>query len=53
LYFQGSKDGQRIKELVSKGSLVPMEMTVRLLKDAIVAKPSSGYLIDGFPRAVD
>jgi len=30
-----------------------MEMTVRLLKDAIIAKPSSGYLIDGFPRAVN
>jgi len=30
-----------------------MEMTVKLLRDAIIANPSSGYLIDGFPRAVD
>jgi hypothetical protein len=30
-----------------------MDLTVRLLKNAILAKPSSGYLIDGFPRDID
>ena len=33
--------------------LVPYELTVQLLTNALIANPSKNYLIDGFPRAVD
>lgn len=38
---------------MKEGKLVPMEVTIRLLKDAMIASGSSVFLIDGFPRAWD
>jgi len=49
----GTKEGDRIKKNVSEGGLVPFELTVQILMNAMVANPSKNYLIDGFPRAVD
>jgi UMP-CMP kinase len=47
----GSKLGEMIEGLISQGKIVPSDVTVRLLKEAMEKSPGSGkFLIDGFPR---
>lgn len=57
---EGSKYGDLIKEYIREGLIVPMEVTVKLLEDAIRLeveqrhdKGQSRFLIDGFPRKMD
>ena len=42
-----------LEAIMKEGKLVPMEVTIKLLKDAMIASGSSVFLIDGFPRAWD
>jgi len=54
----GSEFGQLIKDYIKDGKIVPMEVTVQLLENAItdVVKGAEGkgkFLIDGFPRKMD
>jgi UMP-CMP kinase len=54
----GSQFGELIKECIKNGDIVPMEVTVQLLENAmtetISRSPSSKkFLIDGFPRKMD
>ncbi|KAM0332508.1 hypothetical protein ACHAQA_002791 [Verticillium albo-atrum] len=57
----GSQFGQLIKDYIKDGLIVPMEVTVQLLENAmqagIDAAPASTkehrFLIDGFPRKMD
>jgi UMP-CMP kinase len=56
----GSEYGQLIKDYIKNGEIVPMEVTVKLLENAMRAeldKKESGargrFLIDGFPRKMD
>ncbi|KAG4028464.1 hypothetical protein MFRU_021g00540 [Monilinia fructicola] len=55
----GSEFGDLIKDYIKNGLIVPMEVTVQLLENAmrdVVAKSPSGtgkFLIDGFPRKLD
>jgi UMP-CMP kinase len=55
----GSEFGDLIKDYIKDGKIVPMEVTVQLLENAIqdVVKDSEGgkgkFLIDGFPRKMD
>eukprot|EP00744_Colponema_vietnamica_P012433 GILI01017450.1.p1 GENE.GILI01017450.1~~GILI01017450.1.p1 ORF type:complete len:200 (-),score=53.23 GILI01017450.1:58-657(-) len=50
-----SELGKRINGIISQGNIVPSEITVELLKQAIDrADPvTKGFLIDGFPRKFD
>lgn len=48
-----TKEGEKIVKIVQAGGLVPFELTVQILINALIATPSQNYLIDGFPRAVD
>ena len=57
---QGSTYGDLIKEYIKEGTIVPMEVTVKLLEDAVrreLDKRDKGhqsrFLIDGFPRKMD
>ena len=55
---EGSEYGQMIKDYIKDGLIVPMEVTVKLLENAIKskldAKNNSGrFLVDGFPRKMD
>jgi len=57
---QGSQYGQMIKDYIRDGKIVPMEVTVKLLENAMhekLDKEASGgrgrFLIDGFPRQMD
>ena len=50
---KGSDIGEKVKEIMLKGDLVPYELTCEILIKAMIANPSQNYLIDGFPRAID
>jgi len=62
---EGSEYGQLIQTCIKEGTIVPMEVTVKLLKNAMaaaLAEHRSGegwadgrgrFLIDGFPRKMD
>jgi UMP-CMP kinase len=60
----GSDYGDKIRKCIREGEIVPMEVTVKLLENAMRAalqsKSGSGwengkgrFLIDGFPRKMD
>src|SRR5580700_10656473 len=55
----GSQFGALIKDCIKNGTIVPMEVTVQLLENAMteaLAKsksPKGKFLIDGFPRKMD
>ena len=49
----GSETGQMCEQLMTEGKLVPMQVTIALIKAAMVKSKSSLFLIDGFPRALD
>jgi UMP-CMP kinase len=54
---EGSKYGQLIKDYIKDGLIVPMEITVKLLENAIRSKMNGDntgkFLVDGFPRKMD
>ncbi|CCE65970.1 hypothetical protein TPHA_0N01890 [Tetrapisispora phaffii CBS 4417] len=52
----GSEFGPLIKQCITEGLIVPQEVTVALLKNAIQANLDNGksnFLVDGFPRKMD
>ena len=62
---EGSNYGELIRTCIREGNIVPMEVTVKLLENAMDAalkegRPGEGwtngkgrFLIDGFPRKMD
>ncbi|XP_030464513.2 UMP-CMP kinase 3-like [Syzygium oleosum] len=46
----GSKEGKMIRDLKQEGKLVPSEIVVKLLQQAMRRSESKNFLIDGFPR---
>jgi len=46
----GSKHGEMIKTMIKEGKIVPSEVTVTLLENAMEKSPSKKFLVDGFPR---
>ncbi|KAK3310023.1 adenylate kinase-domain-containing protein [Chaetomium strumarium] len=53
----GSQYGQLIKDCIKNGEIVPMEVTIALLenamRDTITRTGNKKFLIDGFPRKMD
>ncbi|KAF1920205.1 adenylate kinase-domain-containing protein [Ampelomyces quisqualis] len=54
----GSEFGEMIKTYIKEGTIVPMEVTVQLLENAMKASMAGDnkkglFLIDGFPRKLD
>jgi UMP-CMP kinase len=53
----GSEFGEMIKDYIRNGQIVPMEVTVQLLENAMGAamreEGATRFLIDGFPRKLD
>ena len=49
----GSELGQRVKEVVDRGDLVPDELMLELVLDRL-GQPdaAAGFLLDGFPRTI-
>ncbi|KAF8212526.1 UMP-CMP kinase [Mycena galopus ATCC 62051] len=62
---EGSEFGKLIQDCIKEGTIVPMEVTVKLLQNAMTAALEEGrsgdgwadghgrFLIDGFPRKMD
>ena len=54
---EGSQYGDLIKDYIKNGQIVPMEVTVKLLENAMRAAMGDSakgkFLIDGFPRKLD
>ncbi|KAG7660770.1 URA6 [[Candida] subhashii] len=53
---EGSKYGELIAQCIKEGTIVPQEVTIALLEQAVkenVANGSKKFLIDGFPRKMD
>ena len=49
----GSSIGAALEATMKEGKLVPMSVTITLLKNAMIKSGASTFLIDGFPRAMD
>ncbi|KAF9926842.1 hypothetical protein BGZ67_007904 [Mortierella alpina] len=49
----GSQYGELIKTYIREGNIVPMEVTIALLENAMLASGQTRFLIDGFPRKMD
>lgn len=46
--------GHMITKILKDGQIVPMEVTIRLLVEAMAKVPNArGFLLDGFPRKMD
>jgi len=50
---RNSADGAMIRRMISQGQIVPVDVTLGLLKRAMLASGNSRFLIDGYPRAMD
>ncbi len=50
---KGTPLGKEMEGLMKEGKLVPTEVTVRLLRQAMQSSSNHKFLIDGFPRALD
>eukprot|EP00002_Diphylleia_rotans_P008717 TRINITY_DN18721_c0_g1_i1.p2 TRINITY_DN18721_c0_g1~~TRINITY_DN18721_c0_g1_i1.p2 ORF type:complete len:200 (-),score=41.12 TRINITY_DN18721_c0_g1_i1:294-893(-) len=48
-----SQYGELIETYIREGKIVPVEITVQLLKNAMVASGGDKFLVDGFPRNVN
>jgi len=50
----GSERGNQLTEVMQRGELVPLDIVLDLIKEAMMSKleTSKGYLIDGYPREV-
>ncbi|CAJ0591611.1 unnamed protein product [Cylicocyclus nassatus] len=51
----GSPRGAQLSKIMEEGKLVPLEVVLDLIKEAMlkeVAKGSKGFLIDGYPREI-
>ncbi|TPX38130.1 hypothetical protein SmJEL517_g00167 [Synchytrium microbalum] len=51
----GSQLGQQLDSIMKEGKLVPLDITLRLIREAMErADPNApGFLLDGFPRELD
>ncbi|KAJ3013559.1 UNVERIFIED_CONTAM: hypothetical protein HDU68_000633 [Siphonaria sp. JEL0065] len=52
---RGTPLGSQLEEIMKEGKMVPLEVTLRLLVEAMQAAKGTapGYLIDGFPRTME
>ena len=51
---ENSELGNKVKSYVEKGSLVPDEVVIEVLKNRLSKVPEGkGFILDGFPRTID
>ena len=46
-----SELGKKIESYTSQGNLVPIEIVIKTITNAIINAPTSGVIIDGYPRS--
>ena len=51
---EGTELGMKAKEIMDKGSLVPDDIMIGIVKEALsnISKDRSGFILDGFPRTI-
>jgi len=49
----GSERGQIINSFISKGNLVPIEIAIETILNAIKSAPNDNVIIDGYPRSFE
>ncbi|MHC4193123.1 MAG: adenylate kinase [Planctomycetota bacterium] len=49
----GTELGQKAQSYMDSGGLVPDEIIVEMMAEAIKQSPGSGFVLDGFPRTVN
>jgi len=50
---EGTELGKKAQSFMDSGALVPDEIIVEMMTDAIEKAPATGYVLDGFPRTVN
>lgn len=50
---KGGPNAEKIEAHIKAGSIVPVEITVGLIKEAMAASGKQNFLVDGFPRNKD
>jgi UMP-CMP kinase len=51
--LSGSADGELIESYITAGKIVPVKITLALLRKALETSSCSRFLVDGFPRNAD
>ena len=49
----GSKIGKTIDSYISKGAIVPIEIAIKTIVDAIKSAPTDVVILDGYPRSLE
>jgi adenylate kinase len=49
----GSERGNLIKSIIDRGEIVPIEIAIETIVDAIKRAPTEAVIIDGYPRSVE
>ena len=49
----GTELGKKAKEIMDKGDLVPDEIMIGIVNDALADEMEKGFILDGFPRTVE
>ena len=50
---EGTELGTKAREYMDSGALVPDQIIVEMMADAIKKAPDAGFILDGFPRTVN
>ena len=49
----GSELGKKAQSYMDSGTLVPDDLIIRMMAQAISKAPEAGFILDGFPRTVN
>ncbi len=49
----GTELGKKAQSYMDSGDLVPDEIIIKMMTEAIIKAPAAGFLLDGFPRTVN
>ena len=50
---RGTELGRQVESLLDSGELVPDEIVLAMLREAVVAAKGGGYVVDGIPRTME
>jgi adenylate kinase len=51
--LSGSERGKIIDSYISKGNIVPIEIAIETIVNAIKSAPTSNIVLDGYPRSIE
>lgn len=49
----GSKLGEEINNYISQGLIVPIEIAIKTITNAIISTPNNIIILDGYPRSIE